>query len=73
MYCGVPSERPGLRHALTAGLLNGECDPKVGYHRVTILQQDVLRLDVAMDHIVSMRIAERICNFTSDLHRIRHR
>ncbi len=39
----------GLRHARAAGRLHGERDAEVGDERVPVLQQDVLRLDVAVD------------------------
>ena len=49
MYCGVPSESPVCVIRCPAGVLHGEGDAEVGDQRVPALQQDVLRLDVAMD------------------------
>ena len=60
---------PGLRHPLAAGALHGERDAEVGHERVAALQQDVLRLDVAMDHAEAVRVAERIGDFARDADR----
>ena len=44
-------------------------DPEVRDHRMTALQQDVLRLDVAMDHAACVRVAQRVGDFAGDLQR----
>ena len=38
---------------------DGECDPEVRHHRLVVLEQDILGLDVAVDHAVAMRVVER--------------
>jgi len=37
---------------------HGGCHPEVGHHRLAFLQQDVLRLDVAMDDVMPVGVAE---------------
>src|SRR5438045_3660675 len=41
-----------LRHALTAGLRHGEGDAEVGDDRLTVLEKNVLRLEIAMNDAV---------------------
>ena len=48
-------------------------DPEVHNHRMPAAQQDVLRFDVAMDDVVTMRIAERIGDLAGDLQRVLER
>ena len=60
----------GLRHARAARVLHGEGDAKIGEQRVPALQQDVLRLDVAMHDTQAVRIAERVGHFTGDPQRL---
>ena len=50
---------PVSRHPGAAGLGHGERDPEVRHQRLTGLEQDILRLDVAMDHAVAMGELER--------------
>ena len=59
MYCGVPSESPVSREPVAARLLHGERDAEVGEHRLAFLEQDVLRLDVAMHDALAVRVVER--------------
>ena len=44
--------QPGLRDAAAAGVAHGERDAEVGDQRLPVVQQDVLGLEVAMDHAV---------------------
>ena len=46
----------------------GERDAEVGDQRVPALEQDVLGLDVAMDHAGGVRVAERVGDFARDPH-----
>ena len=48
-----------LRHALAARALHSQCNPKVGDECRAIVQKNVLGLDVAMDHVLSMCVVER--------------
>ena len=42
-------------------------DPEIRDDGVAALEQDVLRLDVAMDHPPGVRVAQCVANFASDL------
>ena len=49
-------------------------DPEISDERVPILvEQDVLRLDVAVDHAMSMRVVERIGHLAGDSQRLIYR
>ena len=48
----------GLGHAGAARLAGGERDAEVGDERAAVVQQDVLRLDVAVDHAVPMGVVQ---------------
>ena len=48
----------GLGHATAAGLLHGERDAEVGDEGRAVLQQDVLRLDVAVDDALAVGVVE---------------
>ena len=62
--------QPRLRHALPARLAHRQRDPEVGHHRLPMLKEDVLRLQVAMDDAVLMRIVERARNRDGDAYRL---
>src|SRR5438105_13211051 len=48
-------------------------DPEIGHHRLTFLQQNVLRLDIAMNDLVPMRVVERAGNLYCQPERLVHR
>ncbi len=48
----------GLGEPRPAGLRHRERDPEIGEHRLTLVQQDVLGLDVAMHHTLCVRVVE---------------
>ena len=50
--------QPCLGHASPAGGAHRQGDPEVRHQRRAVVQQDVLGLDVAVDHTVSMRVVE---------------
>ena len=50
MYSGVPSMRPVSVSRSPAAATGRERDAEVGDHRLALVEQDVLRLDVAVDH-----------------------
>ena len=50
---------PGLGHPVAAGLLHGEGDAEVGDQGGPVLEQDVLRLDVAVDHALAVGVVQR--------------
>ena len=49
----------GLRHPVAAGVAHGQRDAEVGDQRRPVVQQDVLRLDVAVDHAVAVGVVQR--------------
>jgi hypothetical protein len=42
------------------------CNPEVRHARMTAAQQDVLRLDIAMHDAQTVRVAQRVGDFTRD-------
>ena len=69
--------QPRLRHALAARLLHRQGNAEVGHQRVlvarTALQENVLGLDVAVNHPAFVRVLQRTRHLARDLHRIRNR
>ena len=59
----------GFRHATTGRRRYSERDTEIHYHRAAVVQQNILRLDVAMDHAVSMRVIECVGHFARNAHR----
>ena len=57
-----------LGHPVAAGVLDREGDPEVGHRGVAVLEEDVLGLDVAMDHAEAVGVAEGVGHFARDLH-----
>ena len=70
MYCGVPSDSPVSVIRVLARLARGERDAEVGDQRAAVVQQDVLGLDVAVDHAVPVRVVERVGDLARDPHRV---
>jgi hypothetical protein len=68
-----PDGHPGLREALAARRVDRPRNPEIDDNGVSRLEQDVLRLDVAMDHAVTVRIAQGACYRARDLHRVLER
>ena len=62
--------QPRLRHALAARALHRACNADVGNERAAIVQQNVLGLDVAMDHAVPVRVVQRTRDLTCDAQRV---
>ena len=59
----------GLRHALAAGRLHREGDAEVGNQRVAALQQDILGLDIAVDHAAPVCVRQRVGDLAGDAQR----
>ena len=64
---------PRLRQARARGGAERERDPEIGDHGLPVLEQDVLRLDVAVDHAVPVGIVQRARDGARDLDGRRHR
>ncbi len=62
----------GLRHALAAGLAHGEGDAEVRHERLAVGEQDVLRLEIAVDDATAMRVVERLRDGDGESHGLLH-
>ena len=60
----------GLGHPPAGRRAHRQRDAEVGDHRPAVLQQDVLGLDVAVDHAVAVRVVERVGHVGGDPHRL---
>ena len=58
---------------MTAGLLHGQGDAEVGDQGGAVLEQRVLRLDVAMDDALAVRVVERRGHLPREPERLVHR
>ena len=58
---------------MTAGLLHGQGDAEVGDQGGAVLEQDVLRLDVAVDDALAVRVVERRGHLAREPERLVHR
>ena len=63
----------GLGHPRPARLAGGERDAEVGHQRLAVVDQDVLGLDVAVDHAVPVGVVQRRSDFGGDPDGLRHR
>ena len=70
-------QHAGLRQRgarlVSRGGADGARDPEVRHHGVSRLEQDVLRLDVAMDHAPLVRVVERVSHLARDSQRVLER
>ena len=67
-----PQGHARLGHPGPASLAGGERDAEVGHQRRVIVEQDVLGLDVAVDHAVAVRVVQRGGDLLGDADGIRH-
>ena len=58
------------RHPVRSRGRRGERDAEVGHHRLPLVEQDVLGLDVAVDHALAMRVIERARDLAREPHRV---
>ena len=70
MYSGVPTMRPVSVSRSPARRAGRERDAEVGDHGLALVQQDVLRLDVAVDHALQVRVMERGGDLPDDADRL---
>ncbi len=61
-----PHRNSGLREPLSARRIDRAGDPEVGDHRVLALEQNVLGLDVAVQHVVLMGEVQGIGHLGGD-------
>ena len=64
---------PGLGHPGAAGTAHGQGDAEVGDEGGAVVEEDVLRLDVAVDDAVAVGVIQRRGNFARDPNRVRNR
>ena len=57
---------------LPAGGVERARDSEIGDQGVSLVEQDILRLDVAVDHSFPVRVPQRFSHFTSDPDGFRH-
>jgi hypothetical protein len=62
--------QPGLRQPLLAGGADRARDAEIGEDGLVALEQDVLRLDVAVDHSVGVGVVQRAQHLAGDLKRV---
>ena len=68
-----PNRQPRLGELLAAGRIDRPRDAEIGNDRVAVLDEDVLRFDVAVDDIAFVRRVERVGHFARELHGIVNR
>jgi hypothetical protein len=64
---GRPDGDASLSEARTPGRADGSRDPEIGDHGVTIGQQDVGRLDITVDNVLTVRVAQGTADFPYDV------
>ena len=61
-----PDRHPGLGQPVRRRRLERAGDAEVGHQRLAVGEQDVLRLDVAMDHALAVGMVERVGDLPGD-------
>ena len=70
---GRPDGYPGCGEPIARGLADCARDSEVGNDRMARGEQNVLGLDVAMDHTVVVRVLQRVGHLVRDLYRVLER
>jgi hypothetical protein len=70
---GRTEYEPSLRQAFSTRRIEGVGDAEVGHHRLAGLEEDVLRLDVAVDDPVAVGVGEGREDVAGDLERVLQR
>ena len=60
--------KAGLRDAAAPRVAHGQRDAEIRDQRLPFMQEDILRLEIAVNHVVSMRIVERAGDAAGDAH-----
>jgi hypothetical protein len=63
-----PEAHAALGHPRRTGRAHRQGDAEVRHQRLAFVQQDVLRLDLAMDHAVAVGVVERARHLTGNPH-----
>ena len=63
---------PRFRHATAGRRSHCQRDAEIGHHRPTVVQQDVLRLDVSVDHAVRVRVVQCTGHIAGNAHGFVH-
>ncbi len=66
MYSGVPRLSPDSVSASEPAAVTRLGDPEIRHHRVAILQEDVRRLDIPVDHAVAVGVVEGVGHLARD-------
>jgi hypothetical protein len=65
-----PDRKPDPGERRAAGEADRPCDAEIRHHRMTVRDEDVLRLDVSMNHAAPVGVVERVGDFPGDRHRL---
>ncbi len=65
-----PDGDPRLGQRFTTSSRDSSGNPKVRNHGVSRFEQNVLRFDVAVNHVVTVGVAQRVGHFASELERV---
>ena len=70
---GSADDKPRRGDGFPTGDQNGPRDSEIGYDRTGTIQENVLGLDVPVDHVVPVRVLERLQNGHGNRHRFFNR
>ena len=62
-----PEHNPRIGNLLPRGSRHGSSDPEIAHDRVPRLEEDVLRLDIAVNHTVGVGIPQCASHLAGDL------
>jgi hypothetical protein len=64
--------QPCLGDAIAPGRGDRQRDPEIRHHRLAFLQQDIARLDIAVNHVAAVRVLQRRRHLRSDFDGLVH-
>jgi hypothetical protein len=62
----------GLGESASARIAHGQRDPEVRHHRLPVVEQDICRLDIAVDDPLPVGVVQRARHVRRDVHRFVH-